>query len=348
MTRAKHFCMLAALLPLAALAAPANAPLPAYQPHPAAPAPDAAYRLADGSIRIVGTEYVQGIAEALDALFVQSHPGLRFTLQLRGTGTAVPALTHGVTLFAPMGREANALELVPYKKIVGRPPLELRVAHTSNTSPTLPTSLALYVNRANPIDKLSLHQVAQIFSSGQPGGDLTRWSQLGLGGNWAGRAIHPYGTGETGGFGSHMQRHQLQGMPFSPAYEAAANTKAILERVGGDAAGIGFAAIGSADPRLKVVAVDAIGGGPASSGSAADVMAGRYAFGRYLYFTLRRGPGNALDPLAREYLRMVLSREGQAIISAGADGFLPLNARELAEELAKLDEPTHPTAIATP
>lgn len=336
-------CALAALLPLAVSAAP----LPAYQPRPVEAPVDASYRLPDGSIQIVGTEYVQSAVEALDALFAASHPGLRFTLRLRGTGTAVPALIYGVTLFAPMGREAGELELVPYKKIVGAAPLELRVAHASNTSPTLPTSLALYVNQANPIERLTLAQVEQIFGSGSAQGDITRWSQLGVTGDWGARVIHPYGTPETGGFGAHMKRHQLHGMPFSPAYEAAPNTKAILQRVAGDAAGIGFAAIGSPAPGVKTVAI-ANEAGAWSKGSAADVGAGAYPFGRYLYFSVRRTPGRALDPLVREYMRMVLSREGQAILSAGADGFLPLDAREAAEELARLDMPAPLPATALP
>lgn len=328
-----YLCALAALLPLAAPAAT----LPAYRPQPVQPDPDASYLLPDGSIQVVGTEYVRSIVAELDALFAKSHPGVKFSLQLRGTGTAIPALTHGVTLFAPMGREAGELELVPYKKIVGAAPLELRVAHASNTSPTLPTSLALYVNKANPIERLTLDQVARIFGSGHVHGDITRWSQLGLPGEWAGRVIHPYGTPETGGFGSHMKRHLLHGASFSPAYEAASNTKAILQRVASDTAGIGFAAIGNASPQLKIVAVSA-DGRAWSDGSAADVVTGAYPFGRYLYFSLRRAPGKRVDPLAREYMRMVLSREGQAIICAGADGFLPLDAQEVAEQLARLEE----------
>jgi phosphate transport system substrate-binding protein len=329
MKRSPYLCVLAALLPLAASAAPL--------PEPARPSPDAGYVMRDGSIRIVGTEYVQDIVEALDALFVKTHPGLAFTLQLRGTGTAIPALEHGVTLFAPMGREAGELELLPYKKIVGATPLELRVAHASNTSPTLPASLALYVNQANPIDRLTLRQVAQIFGSGSEQGDITRWSQLGLAGEWAGRAIHPYGTPETGGFATHMKRHLLHNRPFSTAYEPAPNTKAILQRVAADPAGIGFASIGHVSPQLKVVAVSA-DGSTWSSGSAADVKAGAYPFGRYLYFSVRRTPGKPLDPFVRDYMRMALSAQGQAIISAGADGFLPLNPKEVAEELARLDE----------
>jgi phosphate transport system substrate-binding protein len=326
-------CALAALLPLAAPAAS----LPAYRPQPVQLAPGASYVLPDGSVRIVGTEYVQPMVEALDALFAKSHPGIKFTLQLRGTGTAIPALTHGVTLFAPMGREAGELELVPYKKIVGAAPLELRVAHASNTSPTLPASLALYVNKANPVERLTLRQVAQIFGSGSEQGDITRWSQLGLSGEWNGRVIHPYGTPETGGFGTHMKRHVLHDLPFSPAYESAPNTKVILQRVAADPAGIGFASIGNASPQVKVVAVSA-DGGAWSAGSAADVASGAYPFGRSLYFSLRRTPGRPLDPLVREYMRMVLSAEGQAIISAGTDGFLPLNPQEVLEELARLDQ----------
>ncbi|MGZ5200177.1 MAG: PstS family phosphate ABC transporter substrate-binding protein [Telluria sp.] len=328
-----YLCVLAALLPPAAPAVS----LPADRPQPVQPAPDAGYVLPDRSIRIVGTEYVQPMVEALDALFVKSHPGLKFTLQLRGTGAAIPALTHGVTLFAPMGREAGELELVPYKKIVGAAPLELRVAHASNTSPTLPASLALYVNKANPTDRLTLRQVAQVFGSGSGEGDITRWSQLGLAGEWGGRVIHPYGTPETGGFGAHMKRHVLHGLPFSPAYETAPNTKAILQRVAADPAGIGFASIGHASPQLKVVAVSADGSNW-SAGSAADVQAGAYPFGRYLYFSVRRTPGKPVDPFVREYMRMVLSPEGQAIISAGADGFLPLSPQEVQVELARLDE----------
>jgi phosphate transport system substrate-binding protein len=335
--------LLALLAPLAA-----DAALPSYQPQPVQAPPQARYLLPDGSIRIVGTEYVQGIVEALDALFIQTHPGLKFTLQLRGTGTAIPALTHGVTLFAPMGREAGDLELVPYRKIVGQAPLQLRVAHSSNSSPTLPTSLALYVNQANPVERLSMRQVIRIFGSGHPDGDLTRWNQLGLGGAWVGRTIHPYGTPATGGFASHMKQHQLGPLPFSPAYEANPNTKAILKRVSEDVGGIGFAAIGHGSPQLKVVAVAAREGGPDSYGSAADVVAGNYPFGRYLYFSVRRSPGQRPDPLVKEYMRLVLSAQGQAIISAGADGFLPLNEQELAEELSRLDDdsaarPIHPS-----
>src|SRR5947199_9626439 len=86
--------------------------LPAYQPRAVSVPPDAGYALPDGSLRIVGADHVENIVEQFDALFARTHPGFRFTLQLKGTTTAMPALTHGITLVGPMGREVNEVELV--------------------------------------------------------------------------------------------------------------------------------------------------------------------------------------------------------------------------------------------
>ena len=66
-------------------------------------------------------------------------------------------------------------------------------------------------------------------------------------------------------------------------------------------------------------------------------MAGRYPLDRHLYIYLRRVPGRPIDPFVREYMRLVLSREGQAAIAAAAPHYLPLNVREAAAERAKLE-----------
>lgn len=311
--------------------------LPAYQPRPVELAKDANYVLPDGSIRIMGAEHTEVIVEGFDALFVKTHPGFKFTPQLKGTSPAMPALTHGVTLFAPMGREVNHVELVPYEKTVGGKPVELGVAHDSNNSTKLATSLALYVNKANPVDRLTMEQVARIFATGEPKGDITSWGQVGATGEWAGRAIHPYGTPEYSGFGDYMQKHHLGGRPLTPALEQYGNTTGILKRVSEDPAGIGVAAINRVTPELKMVAVAPDGSGEYSSGSVADVIAEKYPFARRLYFYVRRVPNQPIDPVVKEYMRLVLSKEGQQIIAAQPDGYMPLTAAQAAEELRKLD-----------
>jgi phosphate transport system substrate-binding protein len=316
---------------------PVDPALPSYQPKPVKVPKGANYLLPDGSIRIMGAEHAQSIVEGFDALFIRTHSGYKFALQLKGTGGAMPGLTHGVTLFGPMGREVVGVEMVPYKKIVGQEPLELRVAHASNTSHKLATSLGIYVNKANPLDRLTMEQVARIFSTGQANGDVTRWGQLGLKEDWAKRAIHAYGTPEYTGFGDYMEKHHLAGLPLSPLSEPFPDTADILKHVSEDPAGIGFAAIGRASPEIKMLELADKEGGPYSAGSREDVVSGKYPLGRYLYFYVRRVPGQPLDPLVKEYMRVVFSKEGQQIIATEPDGYMPLAAGEVAAELAKLD-----------
>ena len=321
----------------ATLAATVDSSLPPYQAHAVSLSKEATYVSRDGAVRITGAEHAGMMIAGFNELFQRTHPGFKFAVALKGTTTGMPALTHGVTLFAPMGREINGVELVPYAKIVGQDPVEIHVAHDSNTPGKLATSLAVYVNRSNPLDQLTMDQVARIFGTGLPNGDLTAWSQLGMKGEWSKLAIHPYATPEHSGFGDYMQKHVLSGHRLSAACEQFGNTEEIIKRVAGDAAAIGFAAIGVTNPDVKRVALSAKADGTYSLGSAEDIVAGKYPLGRFLYFYVRRVPGQPVDPVVKEYFRLILSQEGQAIIAGEENGYIPLTATEAATELAKLD-----------
>ncbi|MBV6753727.1 hypothetical protein KV580_25755 [Pseudomonas chlororaphis] len=96
------------------------------------------------------------------------------------------------------------------------------------------------------------------------------------------------------------------------------------------------------NPQSKAVAIVDPVTGAVTTGTPEEVQAGRYPYGRYLYFYLRKAPGKALDPLVLEYLRFVLSREGQAIIASQDKGYIPLTADEAATELAKLERVSRP------
>ena len=324
-------------LPLSASPVAVDPALPAYQAQPATPPKGAGYVLPDGSIRIAGTEVMTTLIESINARFAQTHPGTKFVLNLKGTSTAIPALTHGVTAFGPMGREVTWVENVPYSKIVGAPPLEIRVAHGSIDDRKKANVLALFVNKSNPIDRLTTEQAARIFGAGHPKGDLTQWNQLDVKGELGKQPIHAYGARDDGGFGLYMLNYQLKGMRFRRGYERMAESAEIVKRVAEDTAGIGYAAISFATPEVKVIAVADQEGGDYSRGTAEEVSAGRYPYNRYVYFYVRRVPGQPVDPFVKEYLRLVLSKDGQQIVAAEANGYVPLNAREAAAELAKLD-----------
>ncbi|MDO8047120.1 substrate-binding domain-containing protein [Janthinobacterium sp. SUN211] len=335
-------------LPLAALMLAMSAPaagaaaldpaLPAYAPQPfKVPATAGYLDRKTGAAMIGGAEHVASVVGQWNALFAASHPGIVLGFDGKGTSSAVPLLMHDKVLFGAMGRAINPIELVPYRKIVGRDALEIRIAHTASTpGEHLATSLAVYVNRANPLTRLTAAQVSQILSIGNPGGDFSRWGQLGLSGEWRERAIHPYGTAAYTGFGDYLQREHFQGRALAASHEELGNTVAITGRIAQDPAGIGVAALGVQHPQLRQLAI--VGAdGRATTGTDEEVVSGRYPYGRYVYLYVRRLPGQAVDPLAKEYLHLVLSREGQAIIAAQPGGYLPLTAAQARAELEKLE-----------
>ena len=333
---ARALLALAAVAPFAASAAPAVDPaLPAYQPLPVQVPAGARYVLPDGSVRIVGAEHAAAMIGKFDALFQRAHPQVRFMPVLRGTTTAMPALTYGVSLFGPSGRDASPVELVPYKKIVGGAPIALRVAHSSHVSDKASQSLAVFVNKDNPLQQVTLEQLQRIFTAGNIKGDLSDWGQLGLTGEWAHRPIHTYGTPEYTGFGSYLQATYFHGQPVKASQQMANNSKQITRGIAADAAGVGVASLAFASAQLKALPiVDAQG--RAVTGTPEHAVAGEYPLGRYLYFFVRKQPGQALDPLAKEYMRLVLSREGQEIVASDPEGYLPLTAAQAAAELEKL------------
>jgi phosphate transport system substrate-binding protein len=336
-----HAACLIAITSLTGLAGaetrPVDQQLPAYQAQMVKVPKDARYILPDGSIRINGAEHVQSMLEQCNVLFAQTHAGFKFALELKGTSSAMPALTHDVTPFVAMGRAVNGVELVPYGKIVGQDPLEIRVAHDSNTSTKLATSLAVYVNSANPLEHLTMDQFARIFATDNPGGDFSRWGQVGLKGEWAKRAIHPYGTPEYSGFGDYMEKNHLAGLAYAPGTEELADGADILKHVSEDVGGIGYAAIGRAGPNLKMLTLAPKSSAAFSDGKLEDIVAGKYPLGRFLYFYIRRVPNQPVDPWVKEYFRLLLSKDGQAIIASEPDGYIPLTAAEAAAELAKLE-----------
>lgn len=321
----------------AAFARTVDPALPAYQPQPVTIPAGARYVQLDGAIRLHGAEHAEVMVQGFNELIERTHPGIKFAAHLTGTTTAMPTLTHGVTLCAPMGREANGVELVPYMKIVGEAPLQMRVAHDSNTPGKFATNLAIYVNRANPLAQLPMEQVARIFARGHPAGGITAWSQLGLTGDWAKLPIHPYATPEPSGFGDYMQKHVLGGRQLTPAANQFGNTEELIKRVAGDVNGICLAAIGVTDSAVKQIAIATSPAGPWFYGTEEDVVAGRYPLSRHLYFYVRRVPGQPVDPVVREYFRLIFSQEGQRIIAAEENGYIPLSAKQAAAELAKLD-----------
>lgn len=323
-----------------------------YKPQPVPQPHDRGYIMRDGSIRILGFDDMAGMVAGWNALFAKTHPGIRFTPILKGNGTAIPAITYDTTAFAPEGGGATILELLPYEKIYGskKDPvaaLIIRVAHGSLDPAAKMSPLGVVVNRSNPIKSLTEEQVASIFTTGAGEGDAVSWNQIGMGGDLAGKPIHPTGLywdnymrpedPNVGEFLMYRHTGPYPGHVFSSNYEQYLHYSEVTQKVASDPLAIGLVALNKVTPNVRVVPIVNQDGVP-TTGTRADLTADAYPYARDLYIYIRREPGTQFDPLVKEYMRMVLSQQGQQIVSHDPKGYLPLNAADVTKELTKLDK----------
>lgn len=324
-----------------AAALPATAQQP-YAPRPVEVPKDAHYRLADGSVYIVGNDGMEDLLNKFNALFTQTHPGIKFTMLLHGSSTGIGGLTAGVSALAPMGRDAWPTDLSGFREAFGYEPFAVRIGYDGYARPKRKNPPAIYVNAKNPLAGLTTEQIARIFTTGATGGDITHWGQLGLKGAWAQRAIHAYGPRDDGSLATSLRHTRMEKRPFRPDYEGLPKLADVIAAVAADPFGIGLVGFFDATetPEVRIVPLAGTAGASFALPTVENVQAGRYPLTPFIHLYVNRIPGRPLDPLVKEYLRLVLSAEGQAMVGAEKDGdeaYLPLDARTLAAELAKLD-----------
>lgn len=314
---------------LAGYLAPVDPAIPAYR----------ATAQVSGPIANVGSDGMESLMEKWMRAFTQLQPGVhrgaRWSHQ--GTLNGYQALLAGETDLAPMGRELWPEEQAVYQQIRGQAaPIEIRVARGGFNTPQRTTAQAVFVHASNPLAGLTVAQLDAIFGrelrQGLPAA-ITTWGQLGLTGEWAARPITVYVPYRITPNAMSIQLAVLRGGAWNPAVREASVAE-VAAAVAGDPGAIGFGGFEDG-PGLRTVALAAKPGDRFIAGSAADVASGRYPLTRYMYIRLNRAPGEPLPAQVREFLRFILSREGQEFIPTSA--YFPLRADEVAEELAKLD-----------
>jgi phosphate transport system substrate-binding protein len=331
-----------ALCGFGALSASA-AEMPSYEPRAVEFPTNASYVQPDGSIYIVGNDGMEAILKQFNDLFAKTHPGFRFKMLLKGSSTGIGGLTAGVSAFAPMGREAWGTDASGFREVYGSQPFDIHIGYDGFVRPKHKNPPAIYVNAKNPLAGLTLEELTRVFTSGHPKGDLTQWKQLGLGGEWAKHALQVYGQPDDGGSATSIRRTKLGGRPFAYDYNELEKPCDVVKAVAENPYAIGLASFCEAatvSSNVRLLPLAGKTGEPFVGPSYEDIRAGKYPLAVHLRLYAVRAPGKPLDPLVKEYARLVLSKEGQAIIAAQKDsdeGFVPLNASELVAQLAALD-----------
>jgi len=287
-----------------------------------------------GDIRSVGSDGMKSLLERWMRDFRALQPGVRKgdPWEHLGTLNGFGALMVGMTDLAPMGRELWPDEDAAFSNLHdGEKLFEIRVARGGFDTQQRTTAQAIFVNAKNPLRQITLAQLKSAFGKDPT---ITRWGQLGLSGEWADKPITLDAPPLAAPNAMSMQFMVLQGGAWSDGVHQgsiADTAKAIAAEPGA----LGFGGLEEGGPGLRAVPVARDANGAAIEINAETVSSGRYPLTRYMYIRLRRAPGQPLPAPIREFLRYVLSRQGQSPIPYS--GYFPLNASEVKEELAKLD-----------
>jgi phosphate transport system substrate-binding protein len=257
------------------------------------------------------------------------YPNVKLQVEGKGSSTAPPALIAGTAQFGPMSRAMRPTEVDQFESKYGYKPTQIRTSYDA---------LAVYVNKDNPLEKLTLAQADAVFSKTRRRGfkqNVTTWGQLGLSGDWANRPISLYGRNSASGTYGFFKEHALGNGDYKDQVKEQPGSASVVQGVTEDRFGIGYSGIGYKTSGVKVVALAEKEGGAYSGGSYEDVRSGKYPLNRFLYIYINKAPGKPLDPVVKEYCKLILSKEGQEVVIK--DGYLPLPAEIAKQELAKLE-----------
>nr|WP_253447558.1 phosphate ABC transporter substrate-binding protein PstS family protein [Natronospira proteinivora] len=268
-----------------------------------------------GNLSSQGSDTLNNLMTLWAEEFQDFYPNVNIQIQGAGTSTAPPALAEGTANFGPMSRTMRDSEEADFEDAHGYAPTLVPVAIDV---------LAVYVNRDNPIEGLSIPQVDAIFSDTRRCGydsDINRWGQLGLDGAWENRDFTLYSRNAVSGTYGYFRQHALCDGDFRDEINEQPGSASVVQGVTESRNGIGYSGIGYLTSGVKAIKIGREDG-ELYEPNAANAASGDYPLARFLYLAINKHPNEELPPLDREFLKMVLSAEGQDVTVR--DGFIPL------------------------
>jgi phosphate transport system substrate-binding protein len=298
----------------------------AVEPDPELPA----YRAVSGvsgNLKAVGSDTLNNLMALWSEGFKSKYPNVKISVEGKGSSTAPPALIEATAQFGPMSREMKPKEIDSFEKKFGYKPSVIRVAVDA---------LAVFVHKDNPIGCLTLKQLDAMFSSTRKGGaaqEIRTWGDVGLTGEWKDKPISLYGRNAASGTYAYFKEVALFQGDFRNGVKEQPGSSAVVQGVASDRYAIGYSGVGykTADVRTIPLAVER---GKCFDATAEASYAGDYPLARFLYVYFNKKPSQSLDPLMTEFIKYVLSKDGQVAVIK--DGFYPASKALADEDMATL------------
>lgn len=279
-----------------------------------------------GKIKSVGSDTLNNLMTLWAEDFKKIYPSVQIEIEGKGSSTAPPALVAGTAQFGPMSRAMRPAEKDAFETKYGYKPTEVRVAVDT---------LAVFVNKDNPLRCLAINQLDGIYSvtrnSGSP--NILTWNQLGLSNEYNNKSISLFGRNSASGTYGYFKEVALFGGDYKSTVKEQPGSSAVVQGVAADKFAMGYSGIGYKTADVKALAIsgrDGICQDPTQS----NAYTGKYPLTRFLYVYVNKNPSTPLDPVRAEFLKFILSKSGQKDTSK--DGYYPMPFVFANEERAKL------------
>lgn len=330
--------------------------LPRYEPK----------RRLTGTLRIWGSNYLKDgpLGGYWREAFSRYHPDLAIEFNLPTAGIAIPALAAKVADLG-VGRPATLMDHLTFEQVFRYPVTEIVVATGSYDVYGWSPAFVIVVHKDNPLTKISMKQLDGVFGGARLGGydgsvwrtdypyrrgageNIRTWGQLGLTGEWADKPIHPCGQSPRANIQVVFQNLVLRGSDqWVEGYRAFANyatpegriapwSYQVRDEVESDPLALCIASPLTLSEGMHELAVQAHDGGPYVQRSLESVRNRSFPLINEIFFFADKPPGKPMDPKVEEFLRFVLSQEGQQQIQREGR-YLPLTADVVRAQLDKL------------
>ncbi len=311
-----------------------DAALQAYEPH--------ADRKLTAKFKAASSDVLPGLAAKWIEAFRKYYPGVEIDVAPPYAGSlGAQELVKGNLDLVFVSRELRPDDITGFRAAFHYDPLSVPICGGTYRHFGFLDAIGFFVHKDNPIEKLTFAQLDGMLSSTRHRGSaaITKWGDLGLTGEWADKPIHAYGVQPWNGFEEFVRQRVLSvpgkrgewrdGISFDKVVFPLAG------RVAADRYGIGYAGLAYVDAPVKLLAL-APEGREAYAPTYENVAAAAYPLSRLVFLNFNRDPAKPVNPALKEFLRFVLSREGQRIVLDQAI-YLPLRESQAARSRALLD-----------
>ena len=249
------------------------------------------------SLQIKGSDTMVNLAQSWAEQYMEEKPLAFVAVTGGGSGTGFASMINGTCDIAMASREIKQKE-VELAKAKNISPYEIKIALDG---------LAVVVNPKNPVGKLTVDQLAAIFS-----GKITNWKQIG----GEDKSIVVLSREVNSGTHVYFKEHILRKNDpnnkeeYTPRALLLSSSQAIADEVAQNTGAIGYYGMGYISDKQKAVAVAQNEKSPYIEPEIDNVVSGKYPISRPLFFYTNGQPqGNVKD-----FIDFALSKEGQKIV----------------------------------